>query len=153
MRLGLGKTRSGEGDQRVPILSIELSGRGFAINTRGDCFVDSSEQMYSSLNKDSTPNTLKTNHLGVMTIIRGGKLRKYWQNWKRDRVFVACSVVSQRPQEPEKLRAQLTKGICRQGSKSETLLMVFRKIEFIFVLLNGLQSVTFENRDSELVYV
>ena len=55
-----------------------------------------------------------------------------------------CCIQRNTP-ELEKSRAQLTKGICCKGSESETQLMIFRKLGFIFVLLDGHQSASLQN--------
>ncbi len=89
------ETRAKQKDtaQGLPILSLTLQGGGTTVDTMGNCFVDSCEQVQPRLDKKLTPKTLEANNLRRVMIIGGWSVRQDWEdsyrNWNKNR---ACDL-------------------------------------------------------------
>ncbi len=78
-------------------------------------------------------------------IIGGWSVRQDWEDSYRNWNIIPGCMISEGPEEAEKLGSELTKGVGSERSKGQALFVIFGGVAFTFILLHGLQSVLFQD--------
>jgi hypothetical protein len=116
--------------QGLPILSLTLQGGGTTVDTMGNCYVDSCEQVQTRLDKKLTPKTLEANNLRRVMIIGGWSVRQDWEGSYRNWNIIPGCIISEGPEEAEELRSELTKGVGSKRSKGQAFVSEYSESLF-----------------------
>ena len=127
-----GATQAGSGAARgpesVPIARIGAKSMGAAMDAVRNAFVESSENRQASLDEIGGTKTLESFNQGLISL-SGGKGSWSAQNWNDglgDGNTRPSRMISKSPgpEEAQKFRAQLTKGISQKGRKGPTQIII-----------------------------